>query len=99
MLLTAAATIPAWLPANDDDPNVLDNFGRHSSEEILPEYQALEPGDLIPLPRRSCSQSLSPVGLVTLLATFASVCLFAPYGTADSRHWGPSALASVQTRV
>jgi hypothetical protein len=29
--------------------DVLDNLGRHSSEEILPEYQHLEPGDLIPL--------------------------------------------------
>jgi hypothetical protein len=29
--------------------DLLDNFGRHSSEQILPEYQHLEPGDLIPL--------------------------------------------------
>jgi hypothetical protein len=29
--------------------DILDNLGRHSSEEILPEYQQLEPGDLIPL--------------------------------------------------
>ena len=29
--------------------DILDNLGRHSSEEILPEYQHLEPGDLIPL--------------------------------------------------
>lgn len=29
--------------------DLLDNLGRHSSEEILPEYQHLEPGDLIPL--------------------------------------------------
>ena len=29
--------------------DLLDNLGRHSSEEILPEYQALKPGDLIPL--------------------------------------------------
>jgi hypothetical protein len=29
--------------------DMLDNFGRHSSEEILPEYQNLGPGDLIPL--------------------------------------------------
>jgi hypothetical protein len=29
--------------------DILDNLGRHSSEEILPQYQQLEPGDLIPL--------------------------------------------------
>ena len=29
--------------------DILDNLGRHSSEQILPEYQTLEPGDLIPL--------------------------------------------------
>ena len=29
--------------------DLLDNLGRHSSEEVLPEYQHLEPGDLIPL--------------------------------------------------
>jgi hypothetical protein len=29
--------------------DILDNLGRHSSEEILPEYQHLAPGDLIPL--------------------------------------------------
>jgi hypothetical protein len=29
--------------------DILDNLGRHSSEAILPEYQTLEPGDLIPL--------------------------------------------------
>ncbi|HEX6221987.1 MAG TPA: hypothetical protein VF115_12905 [Acidimicrobiia bacterium] len=29
--------------------DILDNLGRHSSEEILAEYQQLEPGDLIPL--------------------------------------------------
>jgi len=29
--------------------DILDNLGRHSSEEILPEHQHLEPGDLIPL--------------------------------------------------
>jgi len=29
--------------------DILDNLGRHSSEEILPEYQQLAPGDLIPL--------------------------------------------------
>lgn len=29
--------------------DILDNLGRHNSEEILPEYQHLEPGDLIPL--------------------------------------------------
>ena len=29
--------------------DILDNLGRHSSEQILPEYQVLEPGDLIPL--------------------------------------------------
>lgn len=29
--------------------DILDNLGRHSSEEILPEYQHLEPDDLIPL--------------------------------------------------
>ena len=29
--------------------DILDNLGRHSSEQILPEYQDLEPGDLIPL--------------------------------------------------
>lgn len=29
--------------------DILDNFGRHSSEEILPEYQTLGSGDLIPL--------------------------------------------------
>jgi hypothetical protein len=29
--------------------DILDNLGRHSSEQILPEYQHLEPGDLIPL--------------------------------------------------
>ena len=28
--------------------DILDNLGRHSSEQILPEYQTLEPGDLIP---------------------------------------------------
>lgn len=29
--------------------DILDNLGRHSSEEILPEYQHLQLGDLIPL--------------------------------------------------
>ena len=29
--------------------DILDNLGRHSSEQILPEHQHLEPGDLIPL--------------------------------------------------
>ena len=29
--------------------DILDNLGRHSSEEILAEYQHLAPGDLIPL--------------------------------------------------
>jgi hypothetical protein len=29
--------------------DLLDNLGRHSSEQILPEHQQLEPGDLVPL--------------------------------------------------
>jgi hypothetical protein len=29
--------------------DILDNLGRHSSEHIMPEYQHLAPGDLIPL--------------------------------------------------